>query len=123
MVGSHMFELRLLGQFQMTGPSGPIELTSPKLCALLGYLACHVPRHETRERLAALLWGSHFEAQAQQNLRRHLHGCARSSAPRRCRPAEIKCGCRTAQYQAMSGVSKCSSQRERRRPSEPRPHC
>ncbi len=67
-----MFELRLLGQFQMTGPSGPIELTSTKLCALLGYLACVAPRHETRDRLATLLWGSHFEAQAQQNLRQAL---------------------------------------------------
>ncbi len=28
-----MFELRLLGQFQMTGPSGPIELTRAKLRA------------------------------------------------------------------------------------------
>jgi TolB-like protein/two-component SAPR family response regulator len=71
-VSSLMFELRLLGQFQLTGHGEAIELKSPKLCALLGYLACLAPRRETRDRLATLLWGSHFEAQAQQNLRQAL---------------------------------------------------
>ena len=55
----------------MTGPDGVVELPSKKLAGLLAYLACNV-RPQSREKLTALLWGSHFEAQAKQNLRQAL---------------------------------------------------
>src|SRR5437667_3259385 len=40
--------------------------------ALLAYLACTAPRPQRREMLSTLLWGSHFDAQAKQNLRQAL---------------------------------------------------
>ena len=66
------FRLSLLGRFELTGPDGPIDLPSKKLAGLLAYLACIAPQPQSREKLAALLWGSHFEAQARQNLRQAL---------------------------------------------------
>ncbi|MBN9266695.1 MAG: hypothetical protein J0I75_19410 [Hyphomicrobium sp.] len=67
------FQLTLFGQARLEGPQGVIDLNSRKLCGLLAYLACSGPRGHTRERLMTLLWGSHGEAQARQNLRQALH--------------------------------------------------
>ena len=39
---------------------------------LLAFLACTAPQPHSRDQLMALLWGSHFEAQARQNLRQAL---------------------------------------------------
>src|SRR5215475_13134869 len=66
------FKLRLFGRFDLSGPEGPIALPNKKLAALLAYLACSAPEPQSREKLATLLWGSHFEAQARQNLRQAL---------------------------------------------------
>jgi TolB-like protein/class 3 adenylate cyclase/DNA-binding SARP family transcriptional activator len=66
------FRLKLLGRFELSGPDGPVDLHSKKLAALLAYLACTAPEPQSREKLATLLWGSHFEAQARQNLRQAL---------------------------------------------------
>ena len=66
------FQLSLLGRFELSGPDGTIELTSKKLAALLGYLACTAPQAHSRDKLMTLLWGSHFDAQARQNLRQAL---------------------------------------------------
>src|SRR5882672_12794792 len=66
------FGLALLGSFELTGPDGVIDLSSGKLAGLLAYLACTAPKPQPRERLSALLWGSHFDAQAKQNLRQAL---------------------------------------------------
>jgi TolB-like protein len=66
------FQLSLLGRFELIGPDGPIDLTSKKLAALLGFLACTAPQPHSRDRLMTLLWGSHFDAQARQNLRQAL---------------------------------------------------
>jgi class 3 adenylate cyclase len=66
------YSLKLLGRFELSGPEGPVELANKKLAALLAYLACSAPEPQSREKLATLLWGSHFEAQAQQNLRQAL---------------------------------------------------
>src|SRR5215468_10078641 len=66
------FSLLLLGRFELTGPGGVVDLPSKKLAALLTYLACTAPEPQSRERLSALLWGSHFDAQAKQNLRQAL---------------------------------------------------
>jgi TolB-like protein/Tfp pilus assembly protein PilF len=65
------FRLSLLGRFELTGLDGPVELPSKKLAGLLAYLAL-APQPQSREKLAALLWGSHFDAQARQNLRQAL---------------------------------------------------
>jgi class 3 adenylate cyclase len=62
----------LLGRFGLTGPRGAVDLGSKKLCALLAHLACTAPQPQSRETLTALLWGSHFETQARQNLRQAL---------------------------------------------------
>jgi len=66
------FRLVLLGRFSLTGPQGPVDLGSKKLCALLAYMVCTAPQPRSRETLTTLLWGSHFEAQARQNLRQAL---------------------------------------------------
>jgi class 3 adenylate cyclase/DNA-binding SARP family transcriptional activator len=71
-VPSPRFGLSLLGGFELTGPGGVVDLPSKKLAGLLAYLACTAPRPQSREKLSALLWGSHFDAQAKQNLRQAL---------------------------------------------------
>ena len=63
------YALVLLGRFELTGPDGAINLASGKLAGLLAYLAFTAPRPQSRETLSTLLWGSHFDAQAKQNLR------------------------------------------------------
>jgi class 3 adenylate cyclase/DNA-binding SARP family transcriptional activator len=69
---STRFSLSLLGRFELTGPDGPVDLPNKKLAALVAYLACTSPQPQRRETLSALLWGSHFDAQAKQNLRQAL---------------------------------------------------
>ena len=69
---STRFSLALLGGFELTGPDGAVDLPGKKLAGLLAYLACTAPRPQSREKLSALLWGSHFDAQAKQNLRQAL---------------------------------------------------
>src|SRR5262249_52498698 len=66
------FSLSLLGRFELSGPDGVVDLPSKKLAALLAYLTCTAPRSQRRETLSALLWGSHFDLQAKQNLRQAL---------------------------------------------------
>jgi DNA-binding SARP family transcriptional activator len=66
------FTLSLLGRFVLTGPNGVVSLPNKKLSGLLAYLACTAPEPQPREKLSTLLWGSHFDAQAKQNLRQAL---------------------------------------------------
>ena len=66
------FQLALLGRFELRGPDGSIDLTSKKPAALLAFLACTAPQAHSRDKLMTLLWGSHFDAQARQNLRQAL---------------------------------------------------
>jgi class 3 adenylate cyclase/DNA-binding SARP family transcriptional activator len=66
------FDLSLFGRFELTTSDGAIPLPGRKLAGLLAYLACTAPRPQSREKLANLLWGSHFEVQARQNLRQSL---------------------------------------------------
>jgi hypothetical protein len=66
-----MLSLGILGRFALTGPEGPVALPSDKLDALLAYLALAldpVPRDELR----TLLWGSHFDSQADRKFRQAL---------------------------------------------------
>jgi TolB-like protein/DNA-binding SARP family transcriptional activator len=69
---SPKFRFSLLGRFELSGPDGPVDLPNKKLAGLLAYLACTAPTPQHREKLATLLWGSHFETQARQNLRQAL---------------------------------------------------
>ncbi len=71
-VPSPKYRLTLLGRFELSGPDGPVELSNKKLAGLLAHLACTAPAPQPREKLAALLWGSHFDTQARQNLRQAL---------------------------------------------------
>lgn len=66
------FALSLFGRFELTTNGSTIPLPARKLAGLLAYLACTAPRPQSREKLANLLWGSHFETQARQNLRQSL---------------------------------------------------
>lgn len=64
--------LNLLGRFEVLGPGVTVPLKSKKTRALLTFLAIKHPESQSRERLMALLWGSHFDRQARQNLRHAL---------------------------------------------------
>src|ERR1700741_4710944 len=77
---SPRYTLALLGDVELKGPAGVVDLAGGKLAALLSYLACTAPRPQSREKLATLLWGSHFEAQAKQNLRQALSRLRRTLA-------------------------------------------
>lgn len=66
-----MWHLKLLGQFELQGPEGRVALPGNKLAGLLAYLAL-AGKAVPRDQLATLLWGSHFEEQARQNLRQSL---------------------------------------------------
>lgn len=66
------FALSLLGRFELAGPGGVVSLPNRKLAGLLAYLACMAPEPQQREKLSTLLWGSHFDTQAKQNLRQAL---------------------------------------------------
>ena len=43
------FRLSLLGRFELSGPDGPVDLTSKKLAALLAFLACTAPQPHSRD--------------------------------------------------------------------------
>src|SRR5258708_29712508 len=66
------YKLSLLGSFALSGPEGSVDLPSKKLVGLLAYLALTGPAPQSRDNLVGLLWGSHFEVQARQNLRQAL---------------------------------------------------
>jgi len=65
------WRLKLLGPFDLTRSENPVTLSSSKLSGLLAYLAV-ADRPVQREEVAALLWGSHFDEQARQNIRQAL---------------------------------------------------
>src|SRR5260370_8260226 len=103
------FRLSLLARFGLTGPQGAVELPN-KLAGLLAYLACTAPVPQPRQKLATLLWGSHFETQAQQNLRQALFRLRRALGPDalmsdgdkvRLTPGVIDCD--VARLEALSG--------------------
>jgi len=65
--------LRLLGRFEVRLGSGPpLAFATRKSQALLACLALRPGQPQTRERLAALLWGESDQARARQNLRQAL---------------------------------------------------
>ena len=65
--------VQVLGEFRLSDGSGnEIPIRSPKLRALITYLALHPDQPIKREALASLLWGDNLEAQARQSLRQAL---------------------------------------------------
>ena len=62
----------LAARFELAGPDGVVDLPGKKLAGLLAYLACTAPVPQPREKLTTLLWGSHYDTQARQNLRQAL---------------------------------------------------
>jgi TolB-like protein len=72
-VPSRKHSLSLFGRFELIGDQGAVRFAGRKAAALLAFLASAGAEPQSRERLATLLWGSHFEAQARQNLRQTLH--------------------------------------------------
>jgi DNA-binding SARP family transcriptional activator len=75
------FRLSLLGTFALTGPDGPVDLPSKKLSGLLAYLVLTEPAPQPRDKLVTLFWGSHFEVQARQNLRKALFRLRQTLGP------------------------------------------
>ena len=71
---SARFGLSLLARFELTGPDGPLSsypTRSSPVCWLTWPALRPVP--QSREKLATLLWGSYFDAQARANLRQALY--------------------------------------------------
>ncbi|RUV05134.1 alpha/beta fold hydrolase [Mesorhizobium sp. M6A.T.Cr.TU.017.01.1.1] len=64
--------LRLLGGFDFAGGAGAAPVFSRKARAMVAYLALQSGHSQSREKLAALLWGGNSEAQARMNLRQAL---------------------------------------------------
>ena len=63
---------KVLGRLEIVGANGPIDISAKKLRGLAGYLIATHPEPQPRDVLMTLLWGSHFEKQARQNLRQAL---------------------------------------------------
>src|SRR5690606_35048554 len=63
----------IVGPFQFfSGDRQPLAISSPKIQALLAYLAIEAGYTRERERLAALLWQESPKTQAFQNLRQSV---------------------------------------------------
>jgi DNA-binding SARP family transcriptional activator len=75
------WRLSLLGGCELVGPEGAVDLGGKKNLALLSFLVCASLQAQSREKLATLLWGSHFEPQARQNLRQALFRLRRILGP------------------------------------------
>ena len=72
--------LKLFGQFELSGPEGKGGAASAKLSALLAFLVA-AGKPVGREQLTSLLWGSHFEEQARQNFRQALARLRKALGP------------------------------------------
>ncbi|UVC18245.1 alpha/beta fold hydrolase [Mesorhizobium onobrychidis] len=64
--------LCLLGGFDFAGGAAAAPVFSRKARAMVAYLALQSGHSQSREKLAALLWGGNSEAQARMNLRQAL---------------------------------------------------
>jgi DNA-binding SARP family transcriptional activator/tetratricopeptide (TPR) repeat protein len=73
--------LRLLGGFQPRYGERGLTFPTRKAQALLAYLAIRPEQDHTRNKLAALLWGSAGKEQARQSLRQSLSTIRRILAP------------------------------------------
>lgn len=66
MTGPHLY---LLGGFDFAGVGAAVPAFSRKARAMMAYLALQSGHAQSREKLAALLWGGNSETQARMNLR------------------------------------------------------
>ena len=65
--------IRLFGRLGVTdGDGGKISVAGKKPQALLAYLALNAGQPQSRDKLAALLWGERFDEQARQSLRQAI---------------------------------------------------
>ncbi|TJV39463.1 MAG: alpha/beta fold hydrolase [Mesorhizobium sp.] len=64
--------LCLLGGFDFVGDAAAVPAFSRKARAMMAYLALQSGNSQSREKLAALLWGGNTESQARMNLRQSL---------------------------------------------------
>ena len=66
--------IRLLGDFSMTYGQDPVlGIDTPRPQSVLAYLLLHRDAPQQRRHVAFALWPTSTEAQAQTNLRKHLH--------------------------------------------------
>jgi predicted ATPase/DNA-binding SARP family transcriptional activator len=70
-MGNSSLRVYLFGHFRMESQTGPIQLPTRKVEALLAYLILN-PNPHSRELLAALLWGDTTDARARASLRNAL---------------------------------------------------
>ena len=73
--------LRLFGGFQARYGQRGLTFPTRKTQALLAYLAVRPEEHYTRNKLAAMLWGSAGKEQARQSLRQSLSAIRRILSP------------------------------------------
>src|SRR5215831_12832985 len=73
--------LRLFGGFQARDGERGLTFPTRKAQALLAYLAVRPEQDYTRNKLAALLWGSSGKEQARQSLRQSLSAIRRILSP------------------------------------------
>ncbi|MCH7864674.1 MAG: winged helix-turn-helix domain-containing protein, partial [Proteobacteria bacterium] len=65
--------INLFGRFGVVdGDGGAISIPGKKPRALLAYLALNAGKPQSRDHLAALLWGERFDEQARQSLRQGI---------------------------------------------------
>jgi DNA-binding SARP family transcriptional activator/tetratricopeptide (TPR) repeat protein len=69
-----MLTISLLGeQLVHDDASGAVRTRSSRTTALIGFLAAHTPRPQSRQLIAGLFWPDSGDGQALTNLRRELH--------------------------------------------------
>jgi len=74
-------QLNVIGRFQIRAENEPVGPIAKKAQALLAYLAVENDRANTRERVAALLWGGRSDDRARHNVRQTLSTIGRSCGP------------------------------------------
>ena len=80
MVAAPTIEIRLLGDFSLTYNGRLIDgVNTPRLQALVAYLALHRDAPQLRQHLAFLFWPDSSEGQARNNLRQLLHALRRAA--------------------------------------------
>jgi DNA-binding SARP family transcriptional activator len=72
-VSAHELSIRVLGPLEVTSATGrQLAIAGRKSHALLGYISAQPQCRESRDKLAALLWGDRFQDQARHSLRQAI---------------------------------------------------
>jgi len=111
-------KISLLGGFRASRPGEDVvPFASKKAQALLAYLAVERERPQTRETLAALLWGNTGEDRARHNLRQSLSRIRQSFGDIVAGRAELlsldsaMCATDVAEFDGLSGAETCDELR------------